>query len=398
MAAALGAVEETAASVFDTAVDVRRTIHQYPELSNRETQTTARLRSGLERAGVTEVHSLRGTGLVVDIPGVSTQPIVAVRGDLDALPITEDSDYPFASEIPGVMHACGHDVHAATVLGVALAAAQLRSLYRGTLRVIFQPAEESEPLGARRVISEGHLENVSAIIALHVSPDLDVGTVGIRSGPAMASSDEFTIDLRGVSSHAGWPHRGRDTIAAAAALVQEAQQIVSRRIDPRSPVVLNFGKVIGGTSGNIVADHVTIEGTIRSARAPDRAAAQTMLSEVVHAISSAHDVQGDLNVTTGEPVLQNHPDLMDLFRETGGALSVCDTVRELPEATMNSEDFAFYSELMPAGMAWLGGAAPGTKHRYPLHHPKFSIDEGSMRLGVPLLLGTAIRLLMRYGN
>jgi amidohydrolase len=390
---ALGAVEETAESVLERVVGVRRAIHQCPELSNRETQTTARLRSELARAGLIDVHPLSDTGLVVDVPGASPGPIVAVRGDLDALPISEESEDPYASEVPGVMHACGHDVHAATVLGVALAAVRLRSLYHGTLRVIFQPAEESEPLGARQVISEGHLENVSAIIALHVSPDLDVGAVGIRSGPAMASSDEFTVDLRGMSSHAGWPHRGRDTIAAAAAVIQEAQKIVSRRIDPRSPVVLNFGKVVGGTSGNIVADHVTIEGTIRSARAPDRAAAQTLLSDIVRGISTAHDLQGVLNVTTGEPVLQNHPGLMDSFRDTGRALSFCDNVCDLPEPTMNSEDFAFYSELVPAGMVWLGGSTPGTGHWYPLHHPKFSVDERAMRLGVALLLGTALRLL-----
>lgn len=397
MTTSLDAVEESTDSVLDTVVGVRRLIHQYPELAHHETQTTVRLRSELVRAGLTDIRPLSGTGLVVDVAGLSPWPIVAVRGDLDALPITEESGYFYASEIGGVMHACGHDVHAATVLGVALAAVRLRASFHGTLRIIFQPAEESEPLGARQVIAEGHLDDVSAIIALHVSPDLDVGTVGLRSGPAMASSDEFTVELRGVSSHAGWPHRGRDTIATAAAVIQEAQKIVSRRIDPRSPVVLNFGKVNGGTSGNIVADHVTIEGTIRAARAPDRAVAQTMLSDIVQGIAASHGVRGDLDVTAGEPVLQNHPDLMGYFRDTGRALPTCDTVSDLSEATMNSEDFAFYSELIPAGMAWLGGHTPGAE-RYPLHHPKFSVDERAMRIGVPLLLGTAIRLLWHYST
>jgi amidohydrolase len=394
---ALDALEDVTDGVLDTVVEVRRAIHRYPELSNREVRTTDRLRSELIRAGLPEPRAVGETGLVVDIPGAALGPVVAVRGDLDALPITEDSGYRYSSTVPGVMHACGHDVHAAVVLGVALATVRLAEYLHGTLRVIFQPAEEVEPLGARRVIKGGFLDGVSAIVALHVSPDLDVGTIGVRPGAAMAGSDEFTIDIHGASSHAGWPHRGRDAIATAAALIQEAQKIVSRRIDPRSAVVLNFGRITGGTSGNIVADHVQIDGTIRAARASDGTAVRDLLSEVVHGVARVNDVQGILTLTAGEPVLQNHPGVMERFRETGRALPICDEVRELPEATMNSEDFAFYAERVPAGMAWLGASDPRADHRFPLHHPGFTVDERALRLGVPVLLGTAIRLLHRHG-
>ncbi|MBA3584858.1 MAG: amidohydrolase, partial [Gemmatimonadetes bacterium] len=236
---------------------------------------------------------------------------VAVRADLDALPLVEEARVPFASENNGVMHACGHDVHAATLLGVALAAQRARDSFAGTLRFVFQPAEEREPLGARAVIAGGHLEDVCAIIALHVSPDFETGTVALRPGPAMASSDEFGIIVRGRGGHAGWPNAGIDAIATLAAIIQESQKIVSRRTDPRTPLVINFGKITGGIAGNIVADEARAEGTIRALDETSRIEARRLLHEIVTHVSWAHAAEGNLEVVTGEPVLYNDPTVME---------------------------------------------------------------------------------------
>lgn len=368
-------------------------MHRHPELSNHEFRTTDLLASELADAGLPRPERLEHTGLVIDIPGAVPGPLVAVRGDLDALPITERSAYEHASTVAGVMHACGHDVHTAVAFGVALASHQIAAHLQGTLRVIFQPAEEAEPLGARAVINAGFLDDVDAIIALHVSPDLQVGDIGVRPGAAMASSDEFTIQLRGRSSHAGWPHRGRDAIAAAGSIIQESQKIVSRRTDSREPLVVNFGKITSGGSGNIVADDVRLEGTIRSLSPEARSTAKAVLSQIVDGVSIASDVAASLDLVSGEPVLHNDPRLIETFRATGRDLSDCHSVHELGEATMNSEDFAFYSERVPAAMVWLGGTEPDQAEIYPLHHPSLTVSERALDLGVRLLLDTAIRLL-----
>ena len=240
--------------IIDAVIATRRQMHRFPELSNEEAETTALLRRELTSAGLTDIRPVGHTGVVTDVQGSSPGRTVAVHADIDALPITEQTQLSFASENRGVMHACGHDVHAATVLGVALAVQRERDSFPGTLRFVFQPAEEREPLGARAVIAGGFLEGVSAIVALHVSPDFDTGTVALRPGTAMASSDEFEIVVRGRSSHAGWPNVGRDAIATLAAIIQESQKIVSRRMNPRTPLVINFGKIVGGTAANVVAD------------------------------------------------------------------------------------------------------------------------------------------------
>ncbi len=199
--------------IIDAVIATRRQMHRFPELSNEEVETTALLRRELTNAGLTDIRPVGRTGVVIDVQGSSPGRTVAVRADIDALPVTEQTQLPFASETRGIMHACGHDVHAATVLGVALAVQRERDTFPGMLRFVFQPAEEREPLGARAVIAGGFLDGVSAIVALHVSPDFDTGTVALRPGTAMASSDEFEIVVRGRSSHAGWPNVGRDAIA-----------------------------------------------------------------------------------------------------------------------------------------------------------------------------------------
>ena len=379
-------------SLFETVTRVRRLIHQNPELSHQEIETTALLRAELERAGLRGIRPVAETGLVADV-GDPTGPRVAVRADLDALPGEEQTGLLYSSRRPGVMHACGHDAHAAMLLGVALAAKQRERDLPGTLRLIFQPAEESEPLGARCVVAKGLLDDVTAAVALHVSPDLDTGTVGLLSGPAMASSDEFTIEITGTGGHAGWPHGGRDAITAAATVVGALQTIVSRRTDPRSPLVVHVGTIAGGRSGNMIADRVQMEGTIRALRENDRQAARAALTALVDGICQATGVQGAVRLIPGEPVLHNDAEVIRAFRAAAGETPVNTRVCDLTEATMNSEDFAFYGQAVPAGMAWLGVRDRDAGTAYPLHHPGFRVDERALRVGVELLLSTACRLL-----
>jgi amidohydrolase len=292
------------------------------------------------------------------------------------------------------MHACGHDVHSATVLGVALAVQRERDSFPGMLRFVFQPAEEREPLGARAVIAGGFLDGVSAIVALHVSPDFDTGTVALRAGTAMASSDEFEIVVRGRSSHAGWPNVGRDAIATLAAIIQESQKIVSRRVDPRTPLVINFGKIVGGTAANVVADEARAEGTIRTLDEGSRAEAHRLLHEIVGHVSRAHSSEGTVEIATGEPVLHNDPVVTEVFGSTARRLLGDSNVEELELPTMNSEDFAFYSQVVPAAMIWLGTRNEEEGFTYPLHHPKFAVDEDAMAIGAEILLATARALLV----
>ena len=380
--------------IIDAVIATRRQLHRFPELSNEEVETTALLRRELTNAGLTDTRPVGRTGVVVDVQGSSPGRTVAVRADIDALPVTEQTQLPFASENRGVMHACGHDVHAATVLGVALAVQRERDSFPGTLRFVFQPAEEREPLGARAVIAGGFLDGVSAIVALHVSPDFDTGTVALRPGTAMASSDEFEIVVRGRSSHAGWPNVGRDAIATLAAIIQESQKIVSRRMDPRTPLVINFGKIVGGTAANVVADEARAEGTIRTLDEGSRAEAHRLLHEIVSHVSRAHSSEGTVEIATGEPVLHNDPVVTEVFGSTARRLLGDSNVKELELPTMNSEDFAFYSQVVPAAMIWLGTRNEEEGFTYPLHHPKFAVDEDAMAIGAEILLATARALLV----
>ena len=384
--------------IVDIVVATRRQIHRRPELSNEEFETTALLRRELARAGITDVRPVGRTGVIADVRGRSSGRTVAIRADLDALPLTEEARLPFASENKGVMHACGHDVHAATLLGVALAAQRARDSFAGTLRFVFQPAEEREPLGARTVVAGGHLEGVCAIIALHVSPDFETGTVALRPGPAMASSDEFGITVRGRAGHAGWPNAGIDAIATLAAIIQESQKIVSRRTDPRTSLVINFGKITGGTAANIVADEAKAEGTIRALDETSRIEACRLLHKIVTHVSRAHDAEAELEIVAGEPVLYNDPTVMEAFRSSSRSLLGDSDVIELESPTMNSEDFAFYSQVVPAAMIWLGTRNEEEGFTYPLHHPKFAVDEDAMAVGARILLAAARSLLVDGGT
>jgi amidohydrolase len=374
-------------------LEIRRALHRHPELSHRETATGARVRHELVAAGLSEIEAVAETGLVATIRGRRPGRTLALRADLDALPIQEGAAVPFASEHPGVMHACGHDAHTAMLAGVAIALHQARDAVAGTVRCIFQPAEEQEPLGAREVIRAGALEGVEAILAQHVDPSLPVGKIGVRPGPLMASADSLSITIRGRGSHAALPHLGVDAVAVAAAVIQELQQIPSRRVDPLEPVVITLGRIEGGRAANIVADQVVLEGVIRTLDEALRVRIRRMVEGLVRGVAAAHGAEGVVDVVPGEPVLANDPALTELVRRAGREVLGPGGIHEIPRPEMIAEDFAFYLATVPGAMFRLGVGNVERGLVHPLHHPEFGLDEDAIPIGAAVLFRAALRFL-----
>ena len=376
-------------------VQVRRQIHERPELSRREHRTQALVEQELQNAGIPNVQRIAGTGLQVDIQGGPGKTLL-LRADMDALPIQEDCpELAFASKNDGVMHACGHDAHTAILLGVTLTLNDIRDRLPGSVRCIFQPAEEAEPLGGREIVDSGALDGVDAALALHVDPDLDAGTIGVKEGPLLAGGMEFSITVLGNSSHAARPHLGIDTIAIAASIVQELQKIPSRRVDPLEPVVVTVGKIHGGTAKNIIADKTIIEGTLRVLSEELRERVRGMVIEIAESMSRAYGATAVVEMTPGEPVLENDPEVIALVRESALAVLEADRVVALDSGSMGSEDFAFYTKVVPGAMFRLGVAKADDPDRHPLHHPKFHIDESALGVGAAVFVEATKRFLSR---
>lgn len=377
----------------DKMIALRREIHQNPELSHDERETSALVRRELEAAGITEIDTFFDTGLVATIRGAGDGRLLALRADMDALPIEEAVALPFASRNSGVMHACGHDAHTAVLLGVTLALNDTRDSFGGTVRCIFQPAEEAEPLGGREVVKAGHLDGVEGVLALHVDPTLDAGAIGVRAGALLAGGQEFTIEVCGRSAHAARPQQSIDTISVAAAIVQELQKIVSRRTDPLEPVVVTIGKIHGGTAKNVIADRTVIEGTFRVLDEGLRGAVSGMIRDIAAGIAAAHGAEALVETSEGEPVMVNDPALTELVRQTGRDLLGDENVHEIALPSMGSEDFAFYAQAVPAMMFRLGVRNEAEGMVSPVHHPGFAIDERAIPVGAAVMLEAARRFL-----
>ena len=375
-------------------VALRRAIHHNPELSHEERATAALVQKTLADAGITEVTPVFNTGLVATIRGTKPGRTLAIRGDMDALPIHEKRpDLSFSSKNPGVMHACGHDVHTSIVAGVAIQLHATRADWAGIVRCIFQPAEEAEPLGAPEVIKAGHIEGVEAILSLHVDPDIPAGKIGVRPGALLAGGQEFTITVEGKASHAARPHLGQDTIAAGAAIVTELQKVRSRRTDPLEPVVVTIGKFHAGTAKNIIADKAVIEGTFRILDEKLRGEVARMIEEIADQVARANGARARFDTHPGEPVTYNDPALTDLVRRAAAETLGTDAIVEIARPSMGSEDFAYYGQKIPAKMFRLGTRNEALGMSHPLHHPEFAVDERAIPVGAAVLLASARRFL-----
>jgi amidohydrolase len=374
----------------------RRHLHAHPELSNNETETQAYLRRALASEGIGEIRDVAGTGLAVDITGAipGSNRAIAIRADIDALPIEEQTGLPFASTKPGVMHACGHDAHAAMAVAAASALHKRRGEFSGTVRFIFQPAEEAEPLGGRRVVAEGLLDDVEAAIGIHVDPYLETGKVAVAAGPYTLASDIFDIEVKGRSAHAATPQEGIDALAIAAAIVGEAQKLVSRETSAFDPAILSITSFSAGGAYNIIADRAYLKGTIRSPGGQKRARLRRRFEDLVSSLARAHGAEASVVFIEGEPAVINDPDMTGLIATTARGLAGEGAVVAAP-GWAAADDFGFYSERLPSVYFRLGVMRPDAKETYALHHPKFQIDEPALSLGAAMVAEAALSYLDR---
>ena len=368
-------------------IEIRRRIHQYPELSNQEHATQKLVERELRQGGLENIQHVAGTGLVVDIEGASPGKRLVLRADMDALPIQEDRpDLDFASAHDGVMHACGHDAHTAMLLGAAMMLYDTRQQLQGCVRCVFQPAEEAEPLGGRAIVADGVLDDADAALALHIDPDIEAGCIGINEGAMLAGGIEFTLLVKGRSAHAARPERGIDSIYIAACIVQVLQSIASRQVNPMEPFVLTLGKIHGGTAKNIIAEQTIIEGTARVLSKRLRESVPKLILNTARSIAAAHGASVELDINYGEPVLENDPSVNELTRRAAARVVGADKIIELPVGSMGSEDFAFYTQKLPGAMFRLGVRAKNDAEPYPLHHPRLNVDESALPVGIAIFV------------
>lgn len=374
-------------------IAIRRHIHQNPELSFQEHQTAAYVAHTLKSFGINVIETIAKTGVVAIIEGINPESkTIALRADLDALPIEELNDISYRSQNNGIMHACGHDVHTACLLGAAKILNDTKSQWTGTIKLIFQPGEEKLPGGASILIQEKVLESpkVDAILGQHVMPFLPVGTVGFRSGLYMASSDELYIEIKGKGGHGAMPHLCLDPVPVAAQIITALQQIVARKNNPLVPCVLTIGKVIANGATNVIPDNVLLEGTFRTFDEKWRVQAHKEIEQTCQQIAQAFGLEAMVNIIKGYPFLNNNPALTSKAKQAAIAYLGSDKVVDL-DAWMASEDFAYYSQQVPATFYRLGTANHEKGIVHGVHNPHFNVDEAALKIGAGLMAWIAIQ-------
>jgi len=371
-------------------VKIRRFIHMNPELGNREFETARLICAKLEPLGFEVRTGVAKTGVVAVLRGSQPGPAVAVRADMDALPVQETTNLPFKSLNPGVMHACGHDVHSSVVLGTALVLNSLKDKIKGTVTFLFQPAEEGAPEGeeggADLMIKEGALDNpsVGAVFGFHVWPENVIGTVLVAPGNVTAAADTFTITVKGKSAHAARPHEGIDAVVIAAEIVTALQTVVSRASDPTDPAVLTIGTIDGGTRRNIIAERVVLEGTVRTLSETNRKKIPLLMESIVRNIAGMYGAEGQLEYKEALPSVFNNPELAAAMAPTLTKLLGKDkTLIWKPQ--MIAEDFSYLARKAPGFYFFLGVKSPAQATAAPLHSPNFNPDERSIPLGIKIL-------------
>jgi amidohydrolase len=381
-------IDALAAELLPWVTGVRRDLHQYPELGFRETRTAGFVADRLRAMKFDDVRTgIGGTGVVGILAGGRPGPVVAVRADMDALPLPELNDVPYKSTVPNVMHACGHDGHTAIALGVAEIFSRLRADVAGTIVMLFQPAEEGDPdggkTGALRVLDDWPFTNPApaAIFGLHLVPMMRVGLVGVNSGAAMASSDRFNITIQGKSTHGAMPHTGLDPIPVAAQVVLALQTIPSRQMSAQEPTVVSVGTIAGGARYNIIADSVKMEGTVRSLSPDGPATVKKKMEAILKGVTSSYDATYTLNYAEGAPVTVNEPALA----AASSAALVTQLGRDKvtsPAPQMVAEDFAYYQKKIPGFYFFVGVANPDKGITAMWHTEYYDMDEDALGVGM----------------
>ncbi len=377
-------IKDIASTLAPRLIEIRRHFHSHPELSGQEYQTAAYVAGVLSSCGIHVREGVGKTGVVGELSGEGTDSrLLAIRTDMDALPIEEGTGLQFASRNKGVMHACGHDLHATVGLGTAMVLAQLGEKLPGTVRFLFQPAEEIAQ-GAQWMVEDGVMENVSAILGVHVFPSIPAGLVGIRHGALTAAADDIEIFIIGESGHGARPHEAIDAIWIAAQVITTLQQAISRTQNPLRPVVLTIGQISGGRAPNVIADRVRLVGTVRSLHPETSAGLPDWIEGIVANVCSAYGARYELNYKRGVPSVQNDPALTQLVGEAAEEAWGSDRVLILTEPSLGAEDFSLYLQYAP-GMMFRLGVAGKDRLNYPLHHPLFDVDESAIVTGVVTL-------------
>ncbi|WP_217198721.1 amidohydrolase [Streptomyces buecherae] len=402
----------------------RRDLHMHPELGNREFRTTAAIKARLEQAGLAPRVLSTGTGLVCDIdparliddgpaergegdarsaygggyPGDGAgarrddgRPFLALRADIDALPIPDTKNVAYRSTVPDRAHACGHDVHTTVVLGAGLVLAELAREGRlpHPVRLIFQPAEEVLPGGAADIIEDGVLDGVGRIIAVHCDPRVDVGRLGLRVGPITSACDRVEIALDGAGGHTARPHLTTDMVTAAAKVATEVPAVLSRRVDTRSGLALTWGRIASGHASNVIPQHAELSGTVRCLDLPGWRSAPDLVHAAIEEVATLHRAKFEINYIRGVPPVVNEPDVTELLRRAMSARRGADSVEDT-EQSLGGEDFSWYLEHVPGAMARLGVRRVGDTTRRDLHAGDFDVDEEAIEVGVELFTAAAL--------
>ena len=377
---------------YENTVMLRRHLHQHPELSYEEQKTAMFIAQELHSIGLNPETGVAGNGIVALIKGRNPdKKTVALRADIDALPIKEQNDVPYKSQNEGVMHACGHDVHTSSLLGAARILNELKDNLEGTIKLLFQPAEEKAPGGASLMIKAGVLENpkVNKIIGQHVAPNIPVGKIGFREGMYMASTDEVYMRIHGKGGHGAAPHSSVDPIVVASNIIVSLQQIISRNRNPTFPSVLTFGKMIAEGATNIIPSEVYIEGTFRCMNEEWRTEGLAKIQKMAEGIADAMGARCDFWIVKGYPFLQNNPELTQNIRKFATDYVGADNIVDL-DLWMGGEDFAYYSQVVDASFYRLGTRNEAKGIISGVHTPTFDIDESALEIGPGLMSYMAI--------
>lgn len=360
----------------DAVVQLRHAMHREPELSNAEWKTQERIRGLLQRFGLTGAKTFHTTGLYVDVEGTASGPkrSIAVRGDIDALPIQEArEDLPYRSHVRGAMHACGHDMHSSIALGTALAFHRLRHNFAGKVRIFFQPAEEAEPLGGRTVQDERLLDGFDRAVGFHISPEIPAGMFGAQEGAVTKSADQFKLTITGKMAHGASPHNGVDAIAIAAAFVNEVQKVVSREMPVDDGAIITIGTIHGGEATNIICPSVVMEGTIRTSSSQRRALLSQRVREIAEGVAATHRGTAECIIRRGEPAVVNDAEMVSRFRQLVHETAGRDAFFSDRRQPAGSDDFGFYAACVPSIYFWFGSRAPGNESY--VHTPTFGASD-----------------------
>lgn len=383
-------INELANKYKEYVINLRREFHMHPELGLQEFRTSARVKEELDKMGISYIASA-GTGVVATIEGSREGKTIALRADMDALQVCEMNDIPYKSQNEGVMHACGHDGHTAMLLGAARVLCEMRDEIEGTIKLVFQPSEESVQ-GAKLMIEEGILEGVDGAFAIHLWADMPLGRISLEEGPRMASADIFRIIVKGRGGHGSMPHQGVDAVVAASAIVMNLQSIASRETTPMEPTVVSVGTMRAGTRFNVIAKEAVLEGTTRSFNTEIRKSFPVMMERIAKSTAEVYRAEALLEYTFGTAPTINDPECAKLGQGSVEKLFGRDTLMKQEKVT-GGEDFAFFLEKVPGAIAFLGARNEDNGAAYPHHHERFNIDEDSLEIGTALYVQYALDFL-----